>query len=528
LKRSSVTIPPGIGSRHTQRDARPQIGSGNLTDSASRIKNSGLNTRRVQTGQFPGLEHRPAVTLPGLKTGNAAQQLHNRFPDLNHDTLRQQISAAGDSRAVTRDKFEAWREQQKIDRGRVPQRRQNLQDRLSGIDRESWQQRRDENREDRQEFREQRREDWQQHRDGAREDWQNWYDDRYYYHYGWYRGGWHYSWDRYWDHLWYEYPAAVAFGLTYWGVNTMAYSFGTMTYVNPYYTGQPTGGPSDYSQPQVAVEPTDADDAATEPPEVPQQGLQLFEQARTAFHTGQYAEAQQLADNALKVMPHDVLVHEFRALTFFAQQQYTQAATVLHSVLAVSPGWDWTTMSQLYPGLDVYTTHLRALENWTGQHPNLPEGHFVLAYHYLTCGHRDDAATQLKLVVQALPDDSVAARLLNQLTGEPPKSSGPSEPPPAREPETPAIPVGQLTGQWAASANAAAYRLELRQDGRFVWTYSQSGKSQSVAGVYAIDGSTLALEPDSGGVMLADLHLKDSQLSFRQVGADSALVFTRR
>jgi len=527
LKRSGVTIPPGIGSRHVQPAARPQIGSGSHAGAASRIKNSTLNTSRIPTGQFPGLEHRPAVTLPGLNGGGAAQQLHNRFPGLNHDTLRQQIGAAGDSRAATRDKFEAWRQQQKIDRGRIPERRQNLQDRLSGVDRESWQQRRDENREDRQEFREQRREDWQQHRDGAREDWQNWYDDRYYYHYGWYRGGWHYSWDRYWDHLWYEYPAAVAFGLTYWGVNTMAYSFGTMAYVNPYYTGQPTGGPVDYSQPQVAVEQTDSDNPATEPPEVPEQGLQLFEQARTAFHAGQYDRARQFADSALKLMPHDVLVHEFRALTFFAQQQYTQAATVLHSVLAVSPGWDWTTMSQLYPSLDVYTTHLRALENWTGQHPELPEGHFVLAYHYLTCGHRDDAATQLQLVVKALPDDTVSARLLNLLTGEPPKPSGTSKPPPAPKPGTPTIPAGQLDGQWTATSDGAAYGLELRQDGRFVWTYRQAGKSQSVAGVYAIDGSTLALEPDSGGVMLADLHLKGSQLSFQQVGADSTLVFTR-
>ncbi|MFP6766154.1 MAG: tetratricopeptide repeat protein, partial [Planctomycetaceae bacterium] len=520
LKRAGVTIPAGIGSRNIQPAARPQIGSSSHTGSGTRIGNSTRNINRSRAAQFPGLEHRPKVALPGLNGGAAARPLHNRFPGLNHDTLRQQIGAAGDSHAVTRDKFAAWREQQKTDRGRIPERRQNLQNRLSEIDREQWQEHRNDNRLE-------RREDWQQHRNDAREDWQNWYDDRYYYHYGWYRGGWHYRWDRYWNRLWYEYPEAVAFGMTYWGVNAMAYSYGTMSYVNPYYTGASTGSPVDYSQPQITVEQTDGDDPATAPPEVPEQGLQLFEQARTAFHSGEYDRARQLADKALALMPHDALVHEFRALTFFAQQQYTGAATVLHSVLAVSPGWDWATMSQLYPDQNVYTAQLRALEDWTGKHPTLPDGHFVLAYHYLTCGHRDEAASQLKQVVTALPDDSISARLLNLLTGDPPNPSEASEPPPAADTGTAVLQTSQIAGKWTAAANSSTFGLELRQDGRFVWTYSQSGKTQSVAGVYAIDGATLAMEPDSGGVMLAQLLLQDSRLSFQQVGTNSILVFTR-
>ena len=70
--RSGVTIRPGIGSGGPQTGSRPQIGSG-----------------RVSTGQFPGLSSRPSTPLPGLGSGNAAQQLQQRFPDLNRDTLRQ-------------------------------------------------------------------------------------------------------------------------------------------------------------------------------------------------------------------------------------------------------------------------------------------------------------------------------------------------------------------------------------------------------------------------------------------------------
>jgi hypothetical protein len=33
-------------------------------------------------------------------------------------------------------------------------------------------------------------------------------------------------------------------------------------------------------------------------------------------------------------------------------------------VLSVGPGWDWTTLIGLYPSIDVYTTQLRALEDF--------------------------------------------------------------------------------------------------------------------------------------------------------------------
>lgn len=436
---------------------------------------------------------------------------------------------------MTRDKFEAWRQQQGIQRARVPERRQNLQDRLSDVDRDQWQQRRDEIRNDRQEFREGRQEDWQQYREGAREDWQNWYDDNYYYHYGWYHGGWHDPWHNYWDHMWDEHPAAVAFGLTCWGINTMSYVFGTTGYSNPYYAGPENGTATDYSQPQITVEQTVTDGAGTEPPVVPDEGLQAFEQARAAFYDGNYAEALRFTDEALKSMPNDAVVHEFRALTCFAQQKYMEAATILHSVLAVGPGWDWTTLSQLYPGIEVYTEQLRALEAWTKERPALPDGHFVLAYHYMTCGHPDDAAEQFRIVVKALSEDPVSARLLNLMTGETPSAAGSTTVDPASAvADVPAIEAEALSGKWKAESNGSngsSFILELQDDGRFTWTYSANATSQSVAGVFAIEDSTLAMEPDSGGVMLADLRLDGDRLIFHQVGADptaAPLQFSRQ
>ena len=48
-------------------------------------------------------------------------------------------------------------------------------------------------------------------------------------------------------------------------------------------------------------------------------------------------------------------LHEFLALVFFAQGKYDQAAAPLYAVLSVGPGWDWTTLSGMYPDVDTYT-----------------------------------------------------------------------------------------------------------------------------------------------------------------------------
>jgi hypothetical protein len=66
------------------------------------------------------------------------------------------------------------------------------------------------------------------------------------------------------------------------------------------------------------------------------------------------------------------------------------------SPLSVSPGWDWTTMSGLYQSVGKYSQQPRALEDYIRQNPDLADARFHLAYHYLTAGHRDEAAKQLK------------------------------------------------------------------------------------------------------------------------------------
>jgi hypothetical protein len=73
--------------------------------------------------------------------------------------------------------------------------------------------------------------------------------------------------------------------------------------------------------------------------------------------------------------------------------------------------------------------------------------------------------------------------------------------------------------------------LELDENGQFTWTYGAAGKSTVASGVWAIDGDNLALEPDAGGVMLAQVTPPQSgKFHFQVIGGpadDPGLDFRR-
>ena len=71
--------------------------------------------------------------------------------------------------------------------------------------------------------------------------------------------------------------------------------------------------------------------------------------ARDAFRKGDYAVASSEIDLAIKALPKDAALHEFRALVDFATKDYQQAAAALYAVLSAGPGWDWTTLAACMP-----------------------------------------------------------------------------------------------------------------------------------------------------------------------------------
>lgn len=374
-------------------------------------------------------------------------------------------------------------------------------------------------REDWQQQRNDIREDWQNHRDQAREDWQDYFEDHYPWHGGWYGGYGSGYWAR-WDYLWDNYPVAAAIGLTWRAANAVGSLFGCGgDYSNPYY-GESM--PECYTEPIIPAEPEMAADPS-KPPDVPEEALNNFDKARAAFFEGKYDEALKLTDAALTKLPRDAVLHEFRSLALFALKRFKESAATIHSVLDVSPGWDWNTLSSLYPDIEIYTGQIRVLEMARDKDPMTAEYPFLLGYHYLTCGHEEPALKMFQRAAELLPNDAVAASLAAQLSPRDASAQAPAGPAPKP------VPPDGLVGEWTAEGTGSSYSMTLRKDGTFSWTFSRGKRKQEAKGVYSVEGNVLAMEPDRGGVMLAELTVKDQDnLQFKMVGGakdDKGLLF---
>jgi TolA-binding protein len=216
----------------------------------------------------------------------------------------------------------------------------------------------------------------------------------------------------------------------------------TVVYDNPYYVTPPETSVVnqyiDYSQPisvptttLVESAPTDLpvivngnEQTASTPSSTETEDVQkvkeqaakdLLDEATAQFKKGDYASAQQTVEKAIDKLPSDATLHEFRALTLFAQGKFQDAAAAIYAVLAVGPGWNWDTMKTFYPDTEVYTKQLRALEKYQKANPQKGDASFLLAYHYLTLGSVDAAIKELQHTVEVQPKDQVAAGLINVL-----------------------------------------------------------------------------------------------------------------
>ncbi len=368
---------------------------------------------------------------------------------------------------------------------------------------------------------------------GNNNHWDNNWHDRNWQHNHWHHGHWHGGfhgggyWGRYW---WDRYPVMTAIGVTTWAVNRCAWATGYYNYSNPYYVNQSTTV-YNYSQPIQVIEsyPETADDGTTPAPDVSQKGLDFFDRSMKEFYAGEYDKSLASTNSALKEIPNDTAIHEFRALVLFALGKYDESAATLYAVLSVGPGWDWTTMSSLYPSVDVYTKQLRSLEEYRDQHPTETAPRFVLAYQYMTADHSEAAAEQLKRIVELNPKDDLSRTLL--LTIDPdadiPKPEVIEPPKP-----TSAIQDSQLAGNWNAKRGGDTFGMDLQANGDFTWSYKpSSGDSSTVKGVWAIDDDgILALDMGEEDVMLAQVILNGSKLDFYMLGdtqGEEPLKFTK-
>jgi tetratricopeptide (TPR) repeat protein len=334
------------------------------------------------------------------------------------------------------------------------------------------------------------------------------------------------------------YPYDGGYGLSSWTYGPSLYDWGYSSYYNPYWSSSTI--PStvvaqpgyDYSQPINTL-------AAAPAPGVTTEAITCFDAAREAFKAGNYNRALELTDQAIRQMPNDAALHEFRGLVLFALQLYDDSAAALYAVLTAGPGWDWATLSGLYPSVSVYTQQLRALESYVGRNPSSAPARFVLAYHYLTDGHTLAALQQLKEVAALQPRDGLAPQLARRLepsaTAAP---SGPSAPPeaapaPSASPAAPTGREGRLEGTWTAQPDKdTTISVSFADQGRFTWTVTHQGQPRQLQGRLTYGNGILTLAQDQGPAIVGNLNWTDeTHFTFKVPGAgpdDSGLTFNRQ
>ncbi|HEV3137490.1 MAG TPA: tetratricopeptide repeat protein [Pirellulales bacterium] len=344
-------------------------------------------------------------------------------------------------------------------------------------------------------------------------------------------GDWHHgNWHDHWNHPWYNHPGWWGAGLaTGIAISALPWSSGYYSYSNPYYAPPAVAQDTaiDYSQPILAAGPSTEAPGDPSAPTPAEQASELFDAARASFMQGDYGAALAKINSAIGLVPNDPSLHEFRGLVLFATKQYKDSAAAIYAVLSAGPGWDWTTLSSLYPDVETYTAQLRALEDYRNANQNVAEAWFLLGYHYLTCGETDQAATEFKEVVRLNPKDELSAQLLASLVSQP----GSAQPP---GPSAPAAPVSasSLVGKWKADRpDGTSIGLDLTKDSKFTWKFAQQEKTQEFNGTYSVADNLLILNKDNNPVMVGQVKpLADRSFNFKLAGnspSDPGLTFNK-
>jgi tetratricopeptide (TPR) repeat protein len=320
-------------------------------------------------------------------------------------------------------------------------------------------------------------------------------------------------------------------GLAGWGLGPWANDWIYSGFANPYFVAPAIDTPAvanwppvyvpDYSRPLDLTNLTAAADG-------PRQDDSTFLAAREAFMARDFARALVLTDLALKPHPNEPVLHEFRALCLFALGRYDEAAAALYVVLTVGPGWDWATMLGLYPDVDTFTRHLRALEAASDRNRADASKRFVLAYYYMVQDHVEQARQQFEEVMKLQPKDKLAAQFAKALSSssQAPTSAAPDAAPASKTAEVleSSPPPAALVGTWKARPTPdLSIVLTLRGNGQFTWDVNAKGRTDSVAGDSSyLEGVLTLSQADAPDLVGTIVNLGDKQFGFELRGGLNA------
>ncbi|MFC7336245.1 tetratricopeptide repeat protein [Haloferula chungangensis] len=345
---------------------------------------------------------------------------------------------------------------------------------------------------------------------------------------GWHHGHWGHGWNHhYWNSCWWwddddDFGKGFMWGIAAWSLGSMIFDMGYDSYHNPYASQAPPVENTTvvYTQPMSVSASESAppgDEQALASAE--EKASDAVDTSRDAFKKGDYPSALKSCDEAIASTPDDITLHEYRALILFALGRYGEAAAVLNPVLASGPGWSWDTMVGFYSSSTVYDEQLRKLESWVKATPDKAEGHFLLAYHYLVCGHMDKAYEQFADTAKLQPEDGVA-RQMRDLTKDSIPDNGESEtqPPPKPDP----VPKEKLVGTWTSDASGGKVTFKLEEDGSFLWSFTGDGETHDLKGTWGINDKDLLVMNVEDSQMVCSISLEDdSTMKFLIIGGPS-------
>lgn len=333
---------------------------------------------------------------------------------------------------------------------------------------------------------------------------------------------------------------AIGWGLVGWSLGKLIFDSGYQTYSNP-YPAQPVpsakGSQVTYTQPitVVAAQTAPEDQDASK---MTEQSESFISESQDAFKQTDYLRALEAANKAVGEAPGDGALHEYRALVLFALGKYSEAAGVLNPVLAGGPGWDWTTMIKLYNSQETYMSQLESLEKYSAAKPDAADAHFLLGYHYMVCGHLDRATVEFETASKLQPADSVSAQLrdltkASSNNGDNDKSIDSTETPAETTPAPEPVPLEKLTGTWVSDKGAqGTVTLAFKDDGKFIWTFNNAGKSNEFGGDFSMNDNGLLVLDAEESQMVASVELpQDGKLKFVLAGGppgDPGLLFARK
>jgi tetratricopeptide (TPR) repeat protein len=140
---------------------------------------------------------------------------------------------------------------------------------------------------------------------------------------------------------------------------------------------------------------------------------ELFSAALAEFKGGGYEAAIDGANRVLDLQPDHGDALLLLVQCHFALGNYQASAAALAAALSTAPEYDWEKYTANYKKYFRsslrFALHLRALERFVAEQPDLPAGHLLIGYYYGSLGETPRALAEL---AAAQPD--VAAETLTQ------------------------------------------------------------------------------------------------------------------